>query len=274
MKLKFLGTAAAEGWPGIFCACDVCMKAKELGGKNIRTRSSIMLNDVVKIDIPPDTYHHILTYSIDMRKVQYLLITHSHDDHFLPSELVYAEPPFVAGTPSPSLTVMGPKPVIDIIMSHVNLARSPLLPIEIEPFVSVKKDDWEFTPIIGSHMTYGECYNYLITYENKTLLYASDTGWYSDETWRFLATKHIDYAVIECTTGGKESDYSGHLSISGLLKMRNRLIEMDCLKDNSPVIATHFSHNGGLLHEELEERLNPYGVEVAYDGKEMCFDTM
>ena len=33
MKLQYLGTAAAEGWPALFCNCSACIKAKELGGK-------------------------------------------------------------------------------------------------------------------------------------------------------------------------------------------------------------------------------------------------
>ncbi|HEX28759.1 TPA: hypothetical protein ENG04_01615 [Candidatus Poribacteria bacterium] len=56
MKVKFLGTAAAEGWPGVFCECENCRRAREAGGKNIRTRSSLLLNDIYKVDLPPDTY--------------------------------------------------------------------------------------------------------------------------------------------------------------------------------------------------------------------------
>ena len=35
MKIKFLGTAAAEGLPGMYCECENCIRAKKLGGKNI-----------------------------------------------------------------------------------------------------------------------------------------------------------------------------------------------------------------------------------------------
>ena len=38
MKIRFLGTAAAEGWPAVFCACESCKRAERLGGKDIRTR--------------------------------------------------------------------------------------------------------------------------------------------------------------------------------------------------------------------------------------------
>ncbi|HBJ10614.1 MAG TPA: carbon-phosphorus lyase, partial [Ruminococcaceae bacterium] len=38
MKFQYLGTAAAEGFPGMFCSCDTCEKARKAGGRNIRTR--------------------------------------------------------------------------------------------------------------------------------------------------------------------------------------------------------------------------------------------
>ena len=38
MKIQFLGTAAAEAAPAVFCACDHCRYAREKGGKEIRLR--------------------------------------------------------------------------------------------------------------------------------------------------------------------------------------------------------------------------------------------
>ena len=40
LKLQYLGTAAAEAFPGVFCHCETCAKARTLGGKNIRRRSA------------------------------------------------------------------------------------------------------------------------------------------------------------------------------------------------------------------------------------------
>ena len=31
-------------------------------------------------------------------------------------------------------------------------------------------------------------------------------------------------------------------------------------------ICHHFSHNGGMLHEEMCARMNPEGFDIAYDG--------
>ncbi len=50
MKLTFLGTDAATAFPLPFCKCDVCTECRELGGKNLRKRSSLLINDDLLID--------------------------------------------------------------------------------------------------------------------------------------------------------------------------------------------------------------------------------
>ena len=50
MKIKYLGTAAAEGVPAIFCHCEVCKYAREHKGKDIRTRSQAMIDDSILLE--------------------------------------------------------------------------------------------------------------------------------------------------------------------------------------------------------------------------------
>ena len=50
MKLKYLGTAAAEGYPAMFCNCENCRKAFAKGGKNIRSRIQALVEDALLID--------------------------------------------------------------------------------------------------------------------------------------------------------------------------------------------------------------------------------
>lgn len=82
MKLKYLGTAASEGVPALFCNCKYCKKARKLGGKNIRTRSQTMINDDLLVDFGPDTYLHVLQNGINLLDIKNVLITHCHQDHF------------------------------------------------------------------------------------------------------------------------------------------------------------------------------------------------
>jgi phosphoribosyl 1,2-cyclic phosphate phosphodiesterase len=108
--------------------------------------------------------------------------------------------------------------------------------------------------------------NYLISNGSRTLLYATDTGVYDEPTWSFLQGKKIDGAVIECSKGPVEGGYDGHLSIPDVIRMRERLIAMGCLPTDAPVVTTHHSHLGGLMHEEIEEMLRPHGILAGYDG--------
>lgn len=87
MRIQYLGTAAAEGIPAIFCECDTCKKARSLGGRNIRTRSQAIINDRLLIDFPADTYMHFLQYNLPLAKIKHCIITHSHADHLYPNDL-------------------------------------------------------------------------------------------------------------------------------------------------------------------------------------------
>ena len=87
MKLQYLGTAAAEGVPGMFCECEVCKRSRQAGGKNIRTRSQSLIDDKMMIDFPADTYWHEMVYNMPLSKIHTCLITHSHSDHLYPEDL-------------------------------------------------------------------------------------------------------------------------------------------------------------------------------------------
>src|SRR4030042_946112 len=54
MRLFFLGTAAAEGYPAIFCNCANCRQARLLGGRDQRFRSALLVNDDLLIDFAPE----------------------------------------------------------------------------------------------------------------------------------------------------------------------------------------------------------------------------
>ena len=44
MEIQYLGTAAAEGLPALFCECETCRKARDAGGKEIRTRTQAVVD--------------------------------------------------------------------------------------------------------------------------------------------------------------------------------------------------------------------------------------
>ena len=79
MKLTFLGTGTSCGVPVIGCQCKVCQSADP---KDKRTRCSAIVETEttrILIDCGPDFRQQILPQPF--RKIDGILITHSHYDH-------------------------------------------------------------------------------------------------------------------------------------------------------------------------------------------------
>jgi phosphoribosyl 1,2-cyclic phosphate phosphodiesterase len=265
MEIKLLGTSSAEGWPGLFCSCDICARSRKVGGKNFRTRTSALLDGVVKIDLPPDTLQHVHAHGLDMTKIESLVFTHAHDDHLAAAELQYLSWMFVPEGKVKPLRILGSKSVLDKIRRTVDMEDVPLIFCCLEAWEEVDSGGCTVTPIVPHHDPSQICFNLLVKRKGKTLLYATDTGRYDEPTWIFLQTTKIDGAVIECSKGSKEGGYEGHLSIEDVIEMRRRL-DIGAMSETAPVVTTHMCHLGGLMHEEMEEIFKPHRIQVGFDG--------
>jgi phosphoribosyl 1,2-cyclic phosphate phosphodiesterase len=266
MEIKLLGTGSAEGWPGLFCKCDVCRRSRQLRGKNIRSRSSALLDGVVKVDLTPDTWHHIVTQDLDLTRIEFLVFTHPHDDHLAAKELQYLSWMFVPEPITKPLPILGSISVLEKIELSLEDKELPIKLHCMEPWEPTVQGNWTVTPVMAQHDPSKVCFNLLISNGEKTLLYATDTGWYDQPTWKYLEGIKIDGAVIEVSRGPVEEGYNGHMSIPEVIRMRDILVKAGTLTETAPVVTTHHSHLGGLLHEEMEALLNPHGIQVGYDG--------
>ena len=56
--------------------------AWERGGRNIRSRSQVIIDDSLLIDLPSDTFYHAMLHNIDLSNIHHCLITHIHREHF------------------------------------------------------------------------------------------------------------------------------------------------------------------------------------------------
>ncbi len=267
MEIQLLGTSAAEGWPGLFCRCAACLRARKLGGKNVRTRASALIDDTLKIDLSPDTLHQIIQHRVDLACVEALLFTHAHDDHFSPAELQYLGKYFVSPPRDFRLPVFGPPEVTEELARRFDAADVPLTLHTLTAWQTAQVSDYRVTPILARHDPDMTCFNYLIEgADGATLLYASDTGWYDAATWNSLQSVKMDGVVMECTNGPHDSDYPGHLNMAQVIAMREKWIAEGNLAPESPFVTTHFSHHGGLTHEELEAAFAPHHITPGYDG--------
>lgn len=267
MKIQILGTAAAEGWPAIFCACKTCKKARAAGGKNIRSRSSVQIDDIYKIDLPPDTYYHVIRHNLDLSRLKYLFYTHSHGDHFAPDEIEYTRESFSHNLANAPIKVYANSKVISAVKSLCDRYDMPLKPHTAEPFIPIQADNLTFIPIIASHAPNEQCLNYVIRSKDATVLYASDTGDYCKETLDYISHLKFDLLIIECTFGLIRPHRAvSHMNLDSVVALRNYLIKSGAANQSTRTVITHFSHNIGVLHDELEDAAGKYGIEVAYDG--------
>ena len=265
MKLTYLGTAAAEGFPALFCNCDYCAEARRLGGKNIRTRSQALLDDELLIDLPADTYLHFLSHGIEGDRLRYLFITHPHYDHFEPGNLEFRYGCNAHKLRVPLLEVYGGLGVADRlpgIDEKKNVIVRPILPFE-----TVQAGDYTVTALPARHMP--NALFYLFQRDGRTLLYAHDTGFFREEVFSFLAEQklHIDLLSMDCTNVDIPiSDEGGHMGFPNIERLLARLSALGCVDERTVKVVNHFSHNGNPLHAHLEERAAAYGCIVSYDG--------
>ena len=276
MKVKFLGTIAAEGGPALFCNCAYCKEAQRRGGKDIRTRSQILINDDMLVDFPADTYMHKLQYNIDMSKIKYLLITHSHHDHFYPQDL------FTRGGQSgydmiePDLEIYCNQAVNDrfILIGGENLEpikKNALHWHIVDAFEEIKTERYEFWTLKAQHMKNENALFYLIKQGDKAFLQCNDTGCLFEEVYDYLSKLgvKIDLVALDCTMGKQTKSYFGHMNLAECLETVERMRGSNFVKPNTRFILTHLCHNGLLLHDDYEKLCAPHGVEVAYDGLEI-----
>lgn len=272
LKIKILGTCAAEGWPALFCDCEACRKARRLGGKNIRTRSSLQIDDDLKIDFPPDTMFHTHKYGLELHKLKYILFTHSHSDHLCTEDLHYLTEPYAFPPVIDNLKIFGNKTAMDRIRNeivHEAYSEKKGLLTELSAFQEITLPPYKITMLKAVHARGEEALNYIIEKNGKKVLYTCDSGYYEQETWEFLKGRDIDLVISECTEGPNRVDYRDHMGFPNVLEFRKKAEEIEMAHSGTSWVLTHFSHGGGLMHNELEELVRPEGFEVAWDGLEL-----
>ncbi len=273
MELLLLGTGAAEGWPAPYCACPNCEEARRRGGPNLRARSGALLDDDLKIDHSADTVLHMQRCRRSLASLRTLVFTHQHSDHILPQELRWIAPPFTRTPPAQPIAVYGNQQVLALLRDEFALSTQAAQYADLhllEPLQRVTTPDGdEILPLPADHVEGALllCITRSAARGGKTLFYGHDSGFYPPATLDALgAGRPLDIALLDCTNGGQTTNNRGHMGVDGVAQMTEELRRRGAVTDATRVIATHFSHNGGLLHEELVRAFLPHGVEVAFDG--------
>ena len=274
MKLQYLGTAAAEGIPGIFCQCAVCQEARRKGGRFIRTRSQALIDDKLLLDLNADTYLHTLRYGIELSRIASVLITHAHGDHLYPAEFAMRKTGFAMfdEKSAPVLTVYGSDKVGEKIEKILQTPRINTKFHEIHPFETFEAEGCTVTALPANHDPNAGALIYLIEKDGKSILYGHDSGIYFDEVWDWFKAnrKVLSLASMDCTEGDKIITYGTHGNVERDVSMRQKMLDEKIADENTLFVMNHFSHNGGKVgYDTFVPIAAKHGFLVSYDGMEI-----
>lgn len=250
-QVTILGSGTSQGVPVIACDCEVCQSSDP---KDKRLRTSVMLEidgKVFIIDTGPDFRQQMLTHHVS--NLTAILFTHEHKDHVaglddvrafnfkLKKHIdVYAEQKVQDALKQEYAYIFAENkyPGVPRINMHL-LTNEPLI-IEGLPITPIRLNHYKL-PILGFRI--------------GDFAYLTDVKTIPDEEMGKL--KNLHTLVI---TALRKEEHISHMNLDEALDVVNRV-------SPKTTYLTHLSHKFGL--HEVEEKLLPDHVKIAYDGLEI-----
>ncbi|MCD8200912.1 MAG: MBL fold metallo-hydrolase [Clostridia bacterium] len=276
MKIRFLGTAAAEGIPAVFCNCEVCEAARRDKALR-RSRSQVYIDDVMSVDFPSDAYMHAVEHGLDYSGLKYLLVTHSHMDHFYAHDFCLRGSKYSRNSKflEKTLTVLGNSEVMDVFdectrreMDEETASGFEL--VRIEPFGEYVLGPYRVLTLPAVHSPREQCMLFYVEKDGgRGYLHLYDTGPFDLKNLDFLVEKGavVGAVAFDCTfVADKSKNAARHMGLPDDLLIRDALAERGLFAADTKFIVTHFSHNSAPSAKILAQMECDYGVIAAYDG--------
>lgn len=273
MKIKFMGTGAAEGVPSVFCKCEYCEKIRLAGESEYRTRTQVIIDGVLGVDFPPDAFSNCLKRGYNLADLRYLLVTHSHMDHFYAHDFILRGYKY-ARLSVPVLEIYGNSEVKKVFDECTAREMKPSVAVnlsftEIKPFTEFEVGGYRVITIPARHCTTEDALLFYIEKGGKGYLHLHDSGRISDEAIAFLLGRKVKAQVVafDCTFVGQTAgENSRHMGIEDNMIIKEKLLKAGVIDNNSQIIITHFSHNANPTRANLAYYEREYSVTAAYDG--------
>ncbi len=259
----------------MFCNCEYCRGVRQRGGREIRTRSQILIDGELSIDFPPDAFSH--TRRLDLSALKYLLVTHSHMDHFYAHDFILRGYKYAGNMTEPVLHIYGNGEVMEVFKECTAREMKPevaecfgLHPVGA--FEEFRFGGYTVYSLLAKHSS-EEPLLYLIEKEGKRVLHLSDTGRLPEDSIRYLAKiggAPADLITFDCTLLYGETDPSSrHMGLDEIMNSFSRLGGIGLADGDTKKVITHFSHNSRPALDLLARAEREYGVIAAYDGMEI-----
>lgn len=208
-------------------------KEKSADSEEFRRNSSVLIDDTLLIDPGPQVISALKEYGRDAKKIKYIINTHKHADHFCQEAL-------------DKLRELGAE--------FIELSEN-----------ETQKIGKYTVSAYGANHSCENTVHFIITDGDKTLFYGLDGAWLMYDEITAIKKVKPDFAVIEATIGEKDGDYRifEHNNLNMVLEMKKSLepfITQWCI--------SHMARTLHTSHQELESRMKPHNILVAFDGME------
>lgn len=251
MKLTFLGTGTSCGVPVIGCQCKVCQSADP---KDKRTRCSALVetdNTRILIDCGPDFRQQILPQPF--RKIDGILITHSHYDHMGGMDDI--RPYCQFGAINVYADTIAKQSMLQMLPYCFAENRYPGVPAiglhELFPHQPLQIGDLEIIPIQVMHGKLP-----ILGFRIGKLTYITDMKTIDDDELKYL--EGTELLVVNALRFDKP--HHSHQLMNDAIAFAQKV-------GAKRTLIIHVCHDVG-LHEEVNKRL-PEGIDLAYDGQEI-----
>ena len=171
-------------------------------------------------------------------------------------------------TALPELTVCGNSSVREKLRTLLESDTDRHMRFEMmTPGQTKEINGYAVTAIRGNHVSPEYTNHYIISRNGKTLLYATDTGNYDEETLVDVLSCRYDAVVMECTAGINPNVAGpGHMSLDKNRLILRQMRERHCIQPDTPFILTHMSPHWTPPHDWFVSIAGAEGMTVAYDG--------
>jgi phosphoribosyl 1,2-cyclic phosphate phosphodiesterase len=267
MQLRFLGTGAADYLAPKICSCNNCTRIRQLGGRNYRRASSLLLNKGTLIDCGPHTLAALGDAGVGLNEIERLFLTHSHDDHMDASAILE-----LASRRKAPLAVFGHETTLRQIPGEL-AAKLRMVPVELEKPAQAGSLLVEGLP--ANHFIEENPkeipLHYLFTEGSRQWFYGVDGCWLLKPAWVRLRLAKLDLAVFDATLGKANCDCRifEHNALDMIKQMVGAFREARILKENARIALTHLSLHTNPPHDLWASEVEAEGFILACDGLEI-----
>ena len=250
MKLHFLGTGAADFLPSL---ADV---DRFRLNPDIRRSTVTLVDEEVLLDCGPHLLDELQIHQVDKSKIQHILLSHKHSDHFNPENIraLAAE--------------VGELHLwYNEISSMDEIPNVILHPMEVGKAYTVGQ--MEVTALDANHIR--GAVHYSIVTGGKKLFYGCDGAWLLHDTYYYMKDQRYDAMIMDATVGDYDGDFrmGEHNSIPMIRMMHRSFETWNLTKPETKMILSHLARTLHVSHADTCRRVEKDGYLVAFDGMDL-----